>query len=392
MVEWGKQDEIRQPVKWGMADAIDLPSPDIPDPNIPEEHRGFGDSMRNASNYALMLDESPEAMFDLEPELNEVIYGEGTSSASAWAQTKQNIEEATLWQSTMKAWQRGAESVNIDFVWQAAATGKISEAEARKITKEFEAKVKADPIKAKNWLENVYLKTIGIVPGMFGGYLEGAKYGVIGAGIGAGFAAGAGQVPPLTVLPEEAITVPGGIVTGLGIGQAVGQIKFWSEQGYGAIYRQARAENVSKKTARIAASIGGPIYAAIEYSQVDKIIPGLAKLKSGLLKLGLRLAKNVVQEVGEEGAQRVIQDGAVLLSQIAEEEVKLADVPEEVRAIGQNAIDEMKEVIGPMVLLQAPGGATASLNIIMDASKKQSIEVLDTSTEQEVWIQALNKK
>ncbi|MHC4605269.1 MAG: hypothetical protein ACYS6W_18285 [Planctomycetota bacterium] len=325
---------------------------EFPDNLIPEEHREFGDKMRNASNYSLMFDELPEAMFDLEPELNETIYGEGTSSASAWTRTKQNVEEASLWQSTMKTWQRGAESVSIDFVWHAAATGKISEAEARKITKQFEARVKADPIKAKNWLENVYLKTVGIVPGMFGGYLEGAKYGVIGAGLGAGFAAGAGQVPPLTVLPEEAVTVPAGVLTGLEIGQAVGQIKFWSEQGYGAIYRQARMENVSKKTASIAASIGGPIYAAIEYSQVDKIIPGLAKLKSGLLKLSLRLAKNVAQEVAEEGAQRVVTDGAVLLSQIAEDEVKLADVPEEVKAIGQNAIDEMKEVVGPMVLLQ----------------------------------------
>lgn len=447
MVEWGRQDAVEKPVEWGKEDALPVQNTallDIPDTIIPEEHRIHADRMRNAANYSQMFSQPTDTTFDMEPAINDAIYGRGTSSESAWSQTKENVEKATLWasrvkswsepllpregpdrpdpkltarlhsishffggehgmlippaiipkspvteqvplrQKTTKTWQRGAESLSIDFVWRAAGMGQITDAEAQKITAEFKRRVKADPIEARNWLENIYLKTVGMAPGMFGGILEGAKYGTVGAGIGAGFAAVAGQVPPLTILPEEAATIPAGVVTGLGIGNAVGQMKFWGEQGYGAIYRQGREEGLSKKTAHIAASIGGPLYGAIEHSQVDKIIPGLARLKGGLLKLGLRLVRNVLQEVGEEGAQRIVQDGAVLLGQIAEEEVKLADVPDKVRVMGQNAIDEMWEALGPMILLQGPGGAAATLNIIMDSSKKQDIEVLDAVTQQEV--------
>lgn len=385
MVEWGKQD--RPPVIWGLADTPrtgTMTLPNIPDATIPEEYREFGDPMRNSSYYSNMLGEPVGAIFDIETELNEIIYGEGTSSASAWGQIQQNHEKISLWQSTMKSWQRGVESLNIDFVWHAAGTGRITEAEARKITKEFEDRVKADPIKARNWLESVYLKTVGVVPGMVGGYAEGAKYGLLGAGVGAGAAAVIGQVPPLTVVPEEVATVPAGAASGIVVGQTIGSLKYWSEQGYGAIYRQAREQGVSKKTASIAAAIGGPVYGAIEHSQVDKIIPGLARLKGGLLKLALSLVKNIATEVGQEGTQRGITDGTILISKLTDDIVQLSDVSEETKAIGLNMITEMKEAIGPMAILQAPGGAVASLNVIMDASKKKTVSVFDPSIEQQL--------
>ena len=346
---------------------------EIPDSAIPDELRSEADRIRNAYYYSQNLGIESDLAFDIEPEINEAIYGEGVSSNSAWNKTKQQQEKVSIWTRTNKSWARGAESLGIDFVWFDVMMGKRTEQEARALEKQFQKKLKEDPIKARNWLENIYLKTVAILPGMVGGYAEGMKYGVPAAGA----VAIAGQLGPQVLAPEEIVTVPFAYYAG----HIIGSMKYWSEQGAGAIYKQARDEGLPPDTAGIVAAIGGPLYGAIEHSQVDKIIPGLARFKKGLVRLGVELAKNVVLETTEEGEQRAISDGVVLLGQVAERQIKLSEVPARLKAIALNAWDEMKEAFGPMVLLQGPGASVATVNTIIESSQKKTVEMPISHTE-----------
>jgi hypothetical protein len=259
--------------------------------------------------------------------------------------------QSKLWEQTKKSWQRGGQAVDIDFMWSKVARGEIDEAQAIAAEKEYSELIKSDPIKARNWLENLYLKTVQIARPMGEGTLKGAKYGTAAATT----AAVAGQSGPQVAVPEEVVTMP----SAFAIGQTVGSVKYWAEQGHGLIYREARKQGLTHETAQAAAAAGGPLYAYIEYSQVDKIIPGMRKIKGRLLKKAIQVGLDTAKEIGEEGVQRVVTDGSVAIGKLVEGQIGASDVPAETKQMAINAYEEMIEAAGPMALLQMPRAAIA---------------------------------
>ena len=275
-------------------------------------------------------------------------------------------EEQGFFGKTGKAWQRGGEFINVDFLWHKVAMGELDEATALKAEKQFEEISKRDPIAGRNWLENLWLQTAQMARPMAEGTIKGAKYGA-GAAIAAGLA---GQAGPQIAAPEEIVTVPSAYT----IGQVAGSMKYWSEQGSGSIYKQARKQGLSPKAAGYAAAAGGPLYAFIEYSQVDKIIPGIGKIKGKLLNKALQIGINAAHEVVEEGAQKIVTDGSVAIGELVEGKINATDIPEKVKQIGKNALIEMKEAAGPMALLQLPGAVTAVTETIVEPGRKTPYE------------------
>jgi hypothetical protein len=253
---------------------------------------------------------------------------------------------------TKKAFQRGGGAVNVDFMWRKAQTGEITEAEAQAAEDAFNKLQRSDPVEGRNFAESLWLKTVGITAPMVKGTLKGFKYGTVAGGA----AAVGGQLGPQAIAPEEIVTVPGAFAAG----HTIGSLKYWAEQGSGTIYREARKAGVSRNGADIAASIGGPLYGAIEFSQVGKIIPGLGKISRGARKLLVALAKNWASEVTEEGAQKVVTEGVTAVTRLVEGGLEVGDVPDEAKRIIKESLVEMKESAGPMALLQVPGGAVSA--------------------------------
>lgn len=256
-------------------------------------------------------------------------------------------ESLNLWQKTKRAWDIGGKGVDLDFQWRDVKYGRMTKEQAEKNEAEFHKKLKENPLKAKNWLENIYLKTVGIAHPMASGEVKGLTYGLMGAG------AGAAIIPAPD--PLDVITVP----TGFAVGHTVGALTYWAEQGEGSIYRDAIKAGLSHETASTVSSIGGPIYGAIEFSQVEKLIPKLGGFaKRTVLSAITGYLKRIGAEVLEEGEQKLVTEGAVkLLGKALEGKIALADVPDTAKEIGLSAIGEMKEAVGPMTLLALPGGS-----------------------------------
>lgn len=258
---------------------------------------------------------------------------------------------SVFWQKTKQAWDIGGKQADLDFQWRDVKYGRMTQEQAEESETEFDKRSQEDPLKARNWLEKQYLKTISIAHPMVSGEAKGITWGVIG-GLGA---IAAGQAGPQIALPEELVTAP----AAFGVGHTAGALSYWAEQGEGSVYKEAIKSGLSHKTASTVSSIGGPIYGAIEFSQVDKFIPKLGGFaKRTVLSAIVGYLKRIGVEVLEEGEQKVVTEGVVkLLGKALEQKIALADVPEEARKIGLSALGEMKEAIGPMTILALPSGA-----------------------------------
>jgi hypothetical protein len=252
---------------------------------------------------------------------------------------------------TVESWKRGWRQMDIDFLYNDVIDGKITEEQADKAFADFERIEKENPIEAKNFASKIWYATARMLPGMTRGYYEGAKYGLVGAGM----ALAAGQAGPQVLAPEEAITVPGSYV----IGQGVGSLYYWSKQGRGAIYREARRQGVKPETAALVASIGGPIYGAIEFSQVSKIVPGVNLIKGRIPKIILGILLRTGHESLEEGEQQIIQDLSQSVGKLIDKKIDVADIPDELKKAAKNSWQATYQSLGPMALLQIPGGVVS---------------------------------
>ncbi|MBU1884974.1 hypothetical protein KKB80_12030, partial [bacterium] len=286
--------------------------------------------------------------------------------------------ERSMLENLKEETRRGDEGVLLDMEAFKAWQGTVPWEEVKKKRDEFKARVEADPVgKDAGFLERAVYGTGAMAPPMLRGIEAGAELGLLSAG----GALIAGQIPPLTAMPEEIATVP----LAYGAGSAVGQFEYWSRQGTGQIYGDLRDAGVSDKTAKWAAPIGGLPYAAIEFSQVDKIFPGLGRkaktfakqsLMKGLLRLAAKLGVNTINEVGEEGVQQVTTDTVTAVGKYIDCQLKKEDVPEELRQIGANAWQAVYQSLGPMGLLQLPGATVgAGRQVTAARGQKQTGEV-----------------
>jgi len=179
--------------------------------------------------------------------------------------------------------------------------------------------------------ENPFLWAVGQAANMWPMMFEGMKKGAQrGAGLAASFAgaaAAAGQVPPLTVVPEEIATVPGAAIAGFSVGMAWGTAESTFHVEGGNFFMDMVNEGVDPDIAQWAALGGGFLSALVETVQVNQILsnlPGLENIvrsnigkvvkeaagkvtKSSAGKLALTYGMNVATETGEEVIQEVIQ-------------------------------------------------------------------------------------
>ena len=161
-----------------------------------------------------------------------------------------------------------------------------------------------------------------MAPGMLKGGVKGMVVGTLGAAAGVGI----GQITPGMPLDDAALAAIGNRV-----GSFVGGVQYWYKQGAGSMYADLRETGVNHDLARNISAISGAPYALIEYSQVDKIIPGLGTFaKKSILNSSKKVinraiakyGKNWITEVGEEGMQEMISTVSLEVGMALDDKVK----------------------------------------------------------------------
>lgn len=132
-----------------------------------------------------------------------------------------------------------------------------------------------------------------MLPLQIEGLRKGAKRGLaLGMGAGA-ITAAAGQIPPLTALPEEAITVPAAFAGMYGVGMVSGAVENIGKIEAGLAYdelldlKDSEGNRINPTIAKSAAAGVGIINGLIEMAQIKlllKTIPGGQKLLSGVIR------------------------------------------------------------------------------------------------------------
>ena len=171
--------------------------------------------------------------------------------------------------------------------------------------KDFQRRSNAANVQGDNWFSQGFYGAMQMVGPMAEGGIQGAMYGVSLAGVAGAY----GQAGPQVLTPEEFVTVPAAYAAG----QMTGSMLYWQKQGEGALYADLMEQDVPHEVAAPIATAFSIPYAAIEYSQVSKVVPGFkrmvkqkiaAKVKSALKRHALQypadIGSNVIQEVAQE--------------------------------------------------------------------------------------------
>jgi hypothetical protein len=261
-----------------------------------------------------------------------------------------------------EAWSRGDQQVQLDREAFDAMMGLRPWEEVQKKRQALKELQSTDEIgKDSGFLAKSAYGVAGMLPPMLRGIKQGAEVGLASAAaLGV-----AGQIGPQVATPEEVITMPAAFAAG----NTVGQFEYWARQGTGQVYGDLRDSGVSHDVAKKLAPIGGLPYAAIEFSQVDKIIPGLGRkaktfaqqtLMKGLLKLAGKVAANVGVESLEEAEQQIVTDTATAVGKYVDDKLENKDIPDEAKQMAKNAWQSFYQTLGPMALLQVPGASVAA--------------------------------
>jgi len=256
-----------------------------------------------------------------------------------------------------ESYSRGNEAAKIDTDMYSAMMSndpnKYNEVNQRKQI--LQAKEANDPIKNKNLGTKTLTTVAGMAPAMLTGNVQGK---VLGAGAGAA-ALIAGQLGPQVGLPEELVTVP----TAYKAGEMLGGMQYWYRQGAGSMYGVMRDEGIDHDTSKWLGSAAGVPYAAIEFSQVDKIVPGLNKLakqeiasltKRSVASMVQKYGKNWATEVGEEGMQQFITGITTEMGKWMDDKVQGIPVAEALWKVSKQSVQTMIDSALPMLLMTAP--------------------------------------
>jgi hypothetical protein len=251
-------------------------------------------------------------------------------------------EDRNFWGDVKQSFLRGEMSAFIDQASYFASIGSLDfEKDVLPLIEYKEMIDKADPIKDRGTIKNALVAVAGMLPPMVEGSLQGATVGSA-AGIGAAVT-GVGALPAFAV------------------GQIGGSFEYWRRQGSGSFYAQMRKEKVDQNIALPVSAIGGAMYGAVEFSQVDKFIPGASKLakkaiSDSLTKVITRAVAlygiRYVQEVGEEGFQGIVESVSLdVAKNIAGDNKAAQDIIFDAAVKGWN---DAKESALPMLFLMGP--------------------------------------
>ncbi len=325
--------------------------------------------LKNVLYYSVALNQEPKttAIF-----LDEII------NQTGFEPTKATPEERGFFGKIAESWRRGKADINADLmVFQVAFENKGDLQQALNIQKKIGIETALDPIEGNFFAELVY-GSARILPGMIGGYWSAIDEAFAGMAMGAGLALAAGQVPPLTIAPEEIGTVPAGALVGGSIGLMMGSATYWYKQGAGSMLTEMLEEGYDLEISKAVASVAAIPYAIIEFLQVSQLTPGLRR---GILETSKKSLQRVVlnavkkygkiwgQEVFEEVVQEVVQIGAKDISGILSD--KGVTVEESYIADRSRRVwDTMKDAAKSMALLPIPG---ATIDVVTGARKVEKV-------------------
>ena len=276
-------------------------------------------------------------------------------------------EERGFFGKVAESWRRGDAQVMGDIaVYETAFEGKGNEIEALAALKKIQLEQALDPIEGSFLAELVY-SGVEVVPGMARGYWSAIPLAFGGMATGAVMALVAGQVPPLTVLPEEIAAVPAGAIIGLKIGLMSGSALFWYKQGAGSMYASMQEAGYDPELSKHIAGAAAIPYAIVEFLQVSRLTPGMRRgalqvaqksmlrvLGNAAKKYGTTWSVEVFEEVVQEIIQIVAEDTAGFLS----DKLKL---PEGVSGFllerGRRLWETTKAAGKAMALLPIPGAS-----------------------------------
>ena len=269
-------------------------------------------------------------------------------------------------QSIRHSFLRGNRSSNLDTLGYEALIGKKDYFNDVKPKRDaFYNEMQDFKLDDDNWLKKASLSVAEMIPAMTKGSLQGIGGALATGGAFAGGAAILGQAGPQAATPEEIVTVPAAFAFGFGKGKVVGSMQYWYRQGAGSLYSDLKEEGIDDSIAKPIAHFSGALYGAIEFAQVDKLIPGsktaakkliTSSVRKTMANMAKKYGANWLQEVGEEGIQEfILQVSKDISNKIADKtDMKTGAIIGKAMEAGWNA---MKESAIPMLLLLGPSMA-----------------------------------
>jgi len=282
-------------------------------------------------------------------------------------------EQRSFAENMQESYKRGGRSAELDVMMAEASVGLRDYDKVKKIKKEYEKRLQADPIKADNWLSNALHKVAEMAAPMAQGTLEGITTGATLAG----GAAIAGQAGPQALTPEELVTMPGAF----GVGTLLGSSQFWYRQGVGTMYDAIRDSGVDHNIASVVSQIAALPYAAIEYSQASKIIPGLKQTAKNIVakttkraigRMAKKYGANWIENVAEEGLQEVVtiiaEEGSKAISNsLKNKGIDHIEITENLTRVWQT----LSESALPMALMLLPGTVASTSKAVREVEPEE---------------------
>jgi hypothetical protein len=133
---------------------------------------------------------------------------------------------------------------------------------------------------------------------------------------GAAAAGIAGQLGPQALVPEELVTVPGGMAVGFKVGSTMA----WYKQGAGSMLLTMRDNGIDSQSSRLIANFAAIPYALIEQLQLDHLIPGVRQgaskaISKTMARVLAKAGKKYGTTLGSEVAEEVVQEGIIIIAE-----------------------------------------------------------------------------
>jgi hypothetical protein len=268
-------------------------------------------------------------------------------------------KEINAFSNFATALERGDTAVAVDMLGaKAAFSGEdIWERDVKPVLDKQRELQLADPVKGANAFTNAFLGAVQMVPPL----VKGGVAGAAGAAVG-------GKISPI----------------GAAAGASFGSLQYWSRQGAGTVYNALREEGVNHDISSWVSIVAGPLYAVVEQSQATKLLPSpiRAALKTNIgrsftksaIKTMTRLGVTFLQEVGEEGLQRIITDTATEAGKWIDPDIKGTPIGEAAKDILKGAVEEMGEAAKTMPFLMVPGASVDAVNLIRRQKGEATLE------------------
>jgi hypothetical protein len=234
--------------------------------------------------------------------------------------------------------------------------------------KDFQRRSSAADIKGDNWFSQGFFGAAQ----MLGPMAEGAKQGMSWGLTGAGALGIAGQMGPQVAIPEELVTMPAAYA----VGQMTGSMRYWQQQGAGSLYADLREEGVPHEVASTVATSFSIPYAAIEYAQVSKAVPGMKRMlkqkiaervKSVMKRNAIQFGADVASNVGQEVAQELTMAAGEAVAESVSE-VGMDGTP-----LGERLLETTTETLKAMPYILAPGRAARTVRDVSQEKRTKEL-------------------